>query len=354
MTDIAAYGIIIIQLVNNLTLEDTSMKKIISIILCAVLVMAVFTACGSNAGNVKTGLAVITEASKSKDAGEADGLAQVNSTAVAVLVDGKGVIKNIVIDVVQTKVNFSATGEITTDKSAVFVSKQELKDAYNMKGASGIGKEWYEQAAALEKYVTGKTLDEVKKISLSEGYPTDEDLTSSVTMSIADIIVAIEKAVNNAEDLGAKANDKLGLGIISSIAKSSNAGDKDGLAQAYTHYGVISLDKNNKITSSIIDASQSNVNFSTEGKITSDFAAGFKTKLELGNDYNMKGASPIGKEWFEQSEAFSKYIKGKTVADVKGITLDDGVATIEDLKSSVTIGIADYITVIDKAGATAE
>ncbi|MBH1940841.1 hypothetical protein I5677_08065 [Mobilitalea sibirica] len=338
------------------------MKKVLSVILCSTLIMTLLTACGSketgsNNTAVKTGLAVITEASKSKDAGEADGLAQANSTAVAVLVDSKGVIKKCAIDVIQPKINFSIAGEITTDMATVFVSKEELGDAYGMKKASGIGKEWNEQAAALAEYVTGKTVEDLKGIALDEeGHPTEADLTSSVTMSIGEIIDAVEKAVANAEELGASANDKLGLGLVSNLGKSKNASaEGDGTAQAYTHYGVITLDKDGKITSSIIDASQANIKFSADGKITSDIAGEFKTKLELGDAYNMKGNSGIGKEWYEQAKAFADYIKGKTVTEVTGIALDEeDVPTDKDLVSSVTIGIADFLTVVEKAGAVAK
>jgi len=332
------------------------MKKIISLLLCVGLIMTMFTACGAK--GVKTGLAVVTSATSSKDATEdKEGLAQVDSTAVAVLVDSKGVIQNCVIDVVQTKFNFSSAGEITTDLGKTFVSKKELGDAYNMRSDSPIGKEWYEQAEALEKYVIGKTVDQVKGISLDKGYPTDNDLTSSVTMNIAAIVSAIEKAVNNAKDLGAKAGDKLGLGIISGAQASgtkSASDEGDGSVTAYTHYGVITLDKNGKITSSIIDASQSKVTFNTEGKITSDLNGPFQTKLELGDNYNMRSASPIGKEWFEQSEAFCNYMKGKKVADITGLTLDGGKATDKDLVSSVTITITDFLTVVEKAGKVAK
>jgi hypothetical protein len=328
------------------------MKKIVSLVLCLALVMTMFTACGAK--GVKTGLAVVSSAGSSKEATEEkEGLTQVDSTAVAVLVDDKGVIKDIVIDVVQTKFNFSTTGEVTTDLAKTFDSKKELGDAYNMKAASPIGKEWDEQAVALEEYVIGKTISEVKGIALDGGYPTDEDLTSSVTMNIASMITAIEKAVNNAKDLGAKAGDKLGLGITSgSGSKTKNASaDGDGMFQAYSHYGAVTFDKSGKITSSVIDASQTNVSFSTEGKLTSDLADDFKTKLELGDGYNMRAASPIGKEWFEQSEAFCDYMKGKKVSDISGIALSDGYPAEEDLLSSVTMHITDFIIVVEEAGA---
>lgn len=328
------------------------MKKSISLLLCIALVMTTLVACGSNSKGVKTGFAVVTSARSSKDASEeADGLAQVDSTAVAVLVDNKGVIKNIVIDVVQTKFNFSATGEFTTDLATTFDSKMELGDDYGMRAASPIGKEWNEQAEALEKYVTGKTLEEVKGIAVNGGYPADEDLTASVTMNIAGVLTAIEKAVNNATDLGANADDKLGLGIVAGSGnKTVNASEEaDGNFQAYTHFGAVSFDKNGKITSSVIDASQTDVSFSTEGIITSDLNAEFKSKLELGDGYGMKAASPIGKEWFEQSEAFSKYIKGKTVSDVTGISLQGGYPADEDLTATVTMKIGDFIKVVEEA-----
>ena len=220
-----------------------------------------------------------------------------------------------------------------------------------MKKASPIGKEWY-GGLKLLKYVTGKTIDEIKSISLEEGYPTDEDLTSSVLINIPSIISAIEGL--KCQDLGAKEGDKLDVGIVSGAGAQRMRPRADGMDEAYSHYGAVSYDKNGKITSSIIDASQTNVSFNTEGKITSNLNDNFQTKLERGYDYNMKQASGIGKEWFEQSEAFCKYIKGKTVADVKGIALEDGYPAEEDLLSSVTMHITDFIAVVDEAGAYAK
>lgn len=327
-----------------------NLRKLLSLSLVLILVMSLFTACASS-GKAKTGLAIITSADyASKNASEEDGLAQADSTAAAVLIDSKGVIKDCVIDVIQTPINFNASGEITTDLSKVYVSKHELKDEYNMKKASPIGKEWFEQANALETYIIGKTIDEVKGIKLDAGYPAESDLESSVTMVIGDMINAVIKAAEQAKDLGASANDKIGLGISSTIEKSKNASEDEGLAQAYTTYSVVTIGKNDKVTSSIFDALQANITFNNAGEITSDLTS-FQTKVELGNDYNMKKSSPIGKEWFEQAEAFSNHIKGKTISDVKGISLVDGVA--EELSSSVTITIGNFIDTFEKATASA-
>ncbi|HPV84764.1 MAG TPA: hypothetical protein PL127_00890, partial [Sedimentibacter sp.] len=63
-----------------------------------------------------------------------------------------------------------------------------------------------------------------------------------------------------------------------------------------------------------------------------------------------KKASAIGKEWYEQADAFADYVVGKTVEEIKGIAVDEsGHATEEDLVSSVTVGIVDLKTIFEKA-----
>lgn len=342
--------------------KEENMKKLLALLLSLSLVIFAVTACGSNddtdsenetTKGIKTGLAVITSAAKSTDAGEKEGLVQADSTVVAVTVGADGKIVDCVIDGAQTKINFDSAGAITTDLSKNYVSKLELGDEYGMKKASSIGKEWNEQAQALAEYVKGKTVEEVKGIAVNEkGVATEADLTSSVTISISGYILAIEKAVSNAKDLGASAEDKIGLGITTKISKSTNAtAEAAGLAQAYSTYTAVTFDNDGKITSCIIDGSQTNVNFDTTGKLTTDVAtATFQTKNELGDAYGMKKASSIGKEWYEQAAAFAEYVKGKTVEEVKGISMDEeSSATDEDLLASVTVSIGDFITVIEKA-----
>ncbi len=312
---------------------------------------------GTAAGNaLKTGLAVVTSIASSKDAGEADGLAQTDSTVIALTVDAAGKIVDCKIDAAQTKINFSKEGKIVTPLDTVMKTKQEKGAEYGMAKASGIGKEWNDQANAFAAYVIGKTVDEVKGIALNEkGAPTDAELSSSVTVHVNEFMAAIEKAVANAKDLGAKSGDKLGLGIVTTINKSTDAGEKEGLAQAYSMYTATTFDAAGKITSSIIDGSQANVNFTKEGKITSDLKAAPKTKNELGPEYGMKKASAIGKEWNEQAEAFAKYVVGKNVEEVKGIALNEkGTPADAELSSSVTIHTSDFTTIIEKASVNAK
>ncbi len=361
------------------------MKKILTLLLSLTLVASMFVACGkkndakdtSDAATTapttaaattapastddkgaaaKTGLAVVSSLANSANADKEDGLAQTDSTIVAVLVGEDGKILDCKIDAAQTKINFSKEGKLVTDAKTVFKSKQELGTEYGLGAKSGIKKEWNEQADAFAAYVVGKTLDEVKGIAVNEqGVPSDADLTSSVTIHIGDFVKAIEKAVANAQDLGATSADKLGLSVTTDMGQSADASAKaEGLAQAYSYYSAVTTSADGKITSCVIDASQGNVNFDTKGVISTDLKAAPQTKQELKEAYGMKAKSSIGKEWYEEANAFAAYATGKTIDEVKGIAVDEqGVTTDADLTSSVTIHVTPLISIVDKAVANA-
>ena len=301
---------------------------------------------------VKTGLSMITSVSKSEDASaEGNGTAQANIALVAVTVGDDGVIDDCVIDAIQTSISFDAAGQLTTDPATTFASKNELGEAYGLKKASSIGKEWNEQAAAVADYAVGKTVEELKGIAVNEkGAPSDADLSASITLSIADFVSGIEDAVSKAQHLGAKAGDRLTLNSTTDISKSKSASaEGDGLAQAYATVAVVTFD-GETITSCYIDAAEAHVNFSAEGVITTDLSAAQPTKNEIGDGYGMKAASSIGKEWYEQAAAFGTYVTGKTAEDVASIAVSERTSPADaDLAASVTIGIGDFQTLIAKA-----
>ena len=58
---------------------------------------------------------------------------------------------------------------------------------------------------------------------------------------------------------------KTGLAIISSVAKSTSATDKDGLAQTDSLVVAVTVDEGGKILACVIDAVQSKINFSKDG-----------------------------------------------------------------------------------------
>ncbi len=138
-----------------------------------------------------------THGNNSKDAGaEGDGLVQAYAT-IGILTLKDKTISSMIIDGVQANINFDTTGTVTSDLTAKVQTKNELGEAYGMKAASGIGKEWNEQAAAFASYVTGKTLDEAMGIAVTEeGKAADADLAASVTVSLGGFNTLIEKAAD--------------------------------------------------------------------------------------------------------------------------------------------------------------
>ena len=99
---------------------------------------------------VKTGLALLTSVSSSKDAtADADGLAQADITVVAVTVGDDGIIYDCVIDSIQSKLNFDTSGALLSDLTLTIPSKNELGADYGMGKISSIGREWNEQALSL-------------------------------------------------------------------------------------------------------------------------------------------------------------------------------------------------------------
>lgn len=75
--------------------------------------------------------------------------------------------------------------------------KKELKEDYNMKGVSPIGKEWYEQAEFLEKYMVDNNT--IKLDTDEKGHPVSEDVLAGCTIAITDILEAANKAVEAAK-----------------------------------------------------------------------------------------------------------------------------------------------------------
>ena len=289
--------------------------------------------------DLKTGLALMPKAESSVDAGETDGLAQADVSMAAVTVDGEGRVVACTIDAAQVKINFDAEGKVVTALDTAFKTKQELGADYGMKVASSIEKEWNEQADAFAAFCIGKTADEIAAIAAGEdGKPADVDLAAGCTMHPGNFQWLVVKAIGNAVESGAQADDTIGLGVSTKIDSSVDAGESDGLAQAYLTVTAVTVDGDGKVTSAAIDAVQVNVNFDQTGKITTDLAAEIKTKNELGADYGMKVASSIEKEWNEQAEVFASYCVGKTMDEIIAIAAgEDGKPADVDLAAGCTM-----------------
>ena len=151
---------------------------------------------GAQSGDeLKLAIVSSVDGSSSADAENA-GLAELYTSVAAVTLKD-GVITSCFIDAVQAKVNFDATGTVTTDLTAPIATKNELGEGYGMKAWGGAIAEWNEQAASFAAYITGKTPAEVAGIAVDETTkPTDADLLTSVTIKIGDFQALIAKACN--------------------------------------------------------------------------------------------------------------------------------------------------------------
>lgn len=329
----------------------TKMKKILALGLASVLAVS-FAAC-SKGGNddankgdanaaAKTGYSVISSISEVKET-----TLTVDSVFAAVLVDADGKIIDCKIDEAQTKPDLTVDGGTVSD--ADLRTKLEKKEDYGMKdtsAAAGIGKEWYEQIAAFETFAKGKTADEITAAVGADGYASDADLKAGCTIHVGDIAKAVTNAVANAQDLGASASDTLKIDITTEKYYESNETN----LQYDSNYAVVTLDADGKITSCLVDASQAKCSVA-DGKFTVSEGT-FASKKELKEDYGMKNVSAaagIGKEWYEQADAFEKWAVGKTASEITAGVGSDGYASDADLKSGCTIIVSSLAQTVSNA-----
>ncbi|MBQ9986805.1 MAG: hypothetical protein IJP28_00350 [Erysipelotrichales bacterium] len=67
------------------------------------------------------------------------------------------------------------------------------------------------------------------------------------------------------------------------------------------------------------------------------------SKKELGDQYNMRAYSSIGKEWYEQITSLETYIEEKGIDAV--MVDEDGYVLNDDLKMECTIEVDEYLEV---------
>lgn len=141
---------------------------------------------------------------------------------------------------------------------------------------------------------------------------------------------------------------KLGMGV--------QFGDLTN-AQINATVATVVLDDAGKIVLCRIDTVQNKFAAGEEGVTFSNL----KTKMELGDDYNMAkyGHSLVGnetvKEWYEQAKAFESWVVGKTADEVKNMklqTMDNGYVIADEkdlLDAGCTISIEEFRDAVVKA-----
>lgn len=150
---------------------------------------------------------------------------------------------------------------------------------------------------------------------------------------------------------GEKTTLKLGLGVYTDVSKASNAdGDTNGQGQAATTAAAVLVDADGKIVKCVLDTADNTVSYTSDGKAIA--VESFKTKYELGYDYNMK-AYGAAKEWFEHADAFCALVVGKTVSEVKALVAEGDKGNDEVINAGCTIKINEFVLAIEKAVANA-
>lgn len=350
------------------------MKKFLSVFFAVLLTATLFAGCSDkngdgkdtsaendtakttenaagDSGAYKLGMGVQVDTAKSKD-----GTAQVEATFAAVITDESGKIVDCYIDAAQNKMSVA---DGVAEKGQAYQTKQELGADYNMKDASGIGKEWNEQADFFAGYVKGMTGDEVSAIKTEANdagaqVAADEDLYAGCTVGVTEMIQAVAKACKDdqAYAFQSTSNPTLRFAAVTEDASSKDASDEaDGLAAMYTTFTAV-VENDGRVLACCVDEIEPKIAFGADGAIGEMQFDG--SKRELKEDYGMKDMSGIGKEWYEQEKAFADFVAGKTPDEVTGIETqqnDSGnmVAKDTDLYAGCTVGIDQWIAVIEKA-----
>ena len=116
---------------------------------------------------------------------------QYNVTYALLALDKNDKVISAITDVAQNTVYIDAKGMLTKEVKAM-PTKVEMKDSYGMKKASKIGKEWYEQNAAFDKWLVGKSKEDIENMKVEQKdanhvVSADKDLLTGATMSIGEL-----------------------------------------------------------------------------------------------------------------------------------------------------------------------
>ena len=144
------------------------------------------------------------------------------------------------------------------------------------------------------------------------------------------------------------------LGLGTSVSTGST---KEGNAQVDATFAAVVTDADGKIVAIDLDVAQSKIAANDAGVFSADNFDN-RTKTEKEFDYNMAGASPIGKEWFEQADAYCAYLVGKTADAIGAMELVESnghmVSTDETLAAGCTMSISSYNEAVVKAAGYAD
>ena len=141
---------------------------------------------------------------------------------------------------------------------------------------------------------------------------------------------------------------KMGLGVYTATPTTTDATEeKEGQGKIAITAAVITVDAEGKVVACQLDTADLTVKFTIDGKAVAN--DGFKTKYELGKDYNMVAYGGAVKEWFEQADAFETLVVGKTLNEIKALVAEGNKGNADVVAAGCTIMINEFVGAIEKA-----
>ena len=322
------------------------MKKLLCIILSVLMMVSVVSlvSCKKTEKTLKFGMGVAVSTSATSATKEKNGTGEVDSTVAVITVDADGKVVACKIDVAQIEASYDKDGKAvaTTD----FRTKGEKKFDYNMVNYQASTKEWFEQAAAFEGVVVGKTRSEIKALVAEDGKGVKAVETAGCTITVSDFVKAIEKAFENLADSKATASStlKIGMATDQTLTDYNAETKKDGTNEIDTTIFGAAVNADGKIIAVDTDCTQVRFTFNAAGESTFTDTE-VPTKRQRGAAYGMKGSEIWGtdkvveKEWFEQADAFESLCIGKTATEIAGLAASDGKGTdtVKDAGCTITV-----------------
>lgn len=131
---------------------------------------------------------------------------------------------------------------------------------------------------------------------------------------------------NTNSDMIDKASYRVGVGSYTTTEDSAPSVDgENGKGVVSTTYATVVFDENNIIKKVYIDEVESKIYFDGNGNIVNkDSYSDIRSKRELGNEYGMKAASGISKEWFEQINSLESWLAGKNISEISDGVMNMG------------------------------
>ena len=288
--------------------------------------------------------------STSNATADADGVTEFDTTYAFVATDEAGVITYVKFDVAQNKVSYAADGTITVSEDTR--TKVEKQGDYNMKTYGNSVGELYEEVAALEAWLVGKTAEDFNAaIDWQDGSSkaTDADLLAGCTINVGDFYKALVNAVANrvaVEGVAAK-----GAGSYTHYDEIKNpTADEDATVTLNTDMFAVAVDADGKIVYASHDSAQNKVTINAKGEATLNEDT--RSKKAKQGDYNMKTYGNSVGEWFEEVAALESWCLGKTVEEVSAVVdWQDGSskANDADLLAGCTINIGGAVKALEAA-----